>query len=171
MTRLEAQELTCAYHQHTVLHDLSLTVQPGEILALLGPNGAGKTTLLRALARLLRPRTGTVLLAGTNIWRLRPRAVARCLALAPQNQEVSSPLTVAQAVALGRAPHRGWPDRAPVLGARRYVPGLRSASTALATIPAAVAFTDFAPNVFVLTCAPQASLVRSLRRPPILCIP
>jgi ABC-type multidrug transport system ATPase subunit len=37
MTRLEAQELTCAYHQHTVLHDLSLTVQPGEILALLGP--------------------------------------------------------------------------------------------------------------------------------------
>src|SRR5919198_5774160 len=103
MTRLEARELTCAYHQHTVLHDLSLTVQPGEILALIGPNGAGKTTLLRALARLLRPRTGTVLLAGANIWRLRPRAVARCLALAPQSQEVSSPLTVAQAVALGRA--------------------------------------------------------------------
>ena len=57
MTRLEARELTCAYNQHTVLHDLALTVQPGEILALLGPNGAGKTTLLRALARLLRPRT------------------------------------------------------------------------------------------------------------------
>jgi iron complex transport system ATP-binding protein len=75
--------------------------------ALLGPNGAGKTTLLRALARLLRPRTGTVLLAGANIWRLRPRAVARRLALAPQSEGVSSPLTVAQAVALGRAPHRG----------------------------------------------------------------
>jgi iron complex transport system ATP-binding protein len=108
MTRLEARELTCAYHQHTMLHDLSLTVQSGEILALLGPNGAGKTTLLRALARLLRPRTDTVLLAGTNIWRLRPRAVARRLALAPQSEGVSSPLTVEQAVALGRAPHRGW---------------------------------------------------------------
>jgi iron complex transport system ATP-binding protein len=108
MTRLEARELTCAYNQHTVLHDLALIVQPGEILALLGPNGAGKTTLLRALARLLRPRTGTVLLAGTNIWRLRPRAVARRLALAPQSEGVSSPLAVEQAVALGRAPHRGW---------------------------------------------------------------
>jgi iron complex transport system ATP-binding protein len=108
MTRLEAQKLTCAYHQHTVLHDLSLTVQPSEILALLGPNGDGKRTLLRALACLLRPRTGTALLASTNIWRLRPRAVARRLALAPQSEEVSSPFTVEQAIALGRAPHRGW---------------------------------------------------------------
>jgi iron complex transport system ATP-binding protein len=108
MTRLEAQHLTCAYDRHTVLHDLSLTVQPGEILALLGPNGAGKTTLLRALARLLRPRLGTVLLAEQDIWRLRPRAVARRLALAPQSEGVSWPVTVEQAVALGRAPHRGW---------------------------------------------------------------
>lgn len=108
MTRLEAHGLTCAYNRRTVLHDLSLTVQPGEILALLGPNGAGKTTLLRALARLLRPRAGTVLLAGENIWQLRPRAVARRLALAPQSEGMSSPITVEQAVALGRAPHRGW---------------------------------------------------------------
>ena len=108
MTRLEARDLTCAYDRHTVLHDLSLTVQSGEILALLGPNGAGKTTLLRALARLLRPRAGTVLLDGENIWRLRPRTVARRLALAPQSEGMSSPVTVEQAVALGRAPHRGW---------------------------------------------------------------
>ena len=67
MTHLEAQELTCAYNRCIVRHALSLTVQPGEILPLLGPNGAGKTTLLRALARLLRPRAGTVLLAGENI--------------------------------------------------------------------------------------------------------
>ena len=73
MTRLEARELTCAYNQHTVLHDLALIVQPGEILASLGPNGAGKTTLLRALARLLRPHTGTVLLDGTC--RTRPMTI------------------------------------------------------------------------------------------------
>lgn len=108
MTRLEARDLTCAYDRQTVLHDLSLTVQSGEILALLGPNGAGKTTLLRALARLLRPHAGTVLLDGENIWRLRPRVVARRLALAPQSEGMSSPVTVEQAVALGRAPHRGW---------------------------------------------------------------
>src|SRR5262249_15052124 len=108
MTCLEAQHLTCAYGRQTVLHDLSLTVQAGEILALIGPNGAGKTTLLRALARLLRPRMGTVLLADQNIWRLRPQAVARRLALAPQSEGVSWPMTVEQAVALGRAPAPGW---------------------------------------------------------------
>ena len=108
MTHLEAQELTCAYHQRVVLQALSLEVRPGDIVALVGPNGAGKTTLLRALARLLRPRSGTVLLAGTHIWQLRPRTVARQLALAPQSEGVFAPMTVEQAVALGRAPHRGW---------------------------------------------------------------
>ncbi|MBM3222667.1 MAG: ABC transporter ATP-binding protein [Candidatus Tectomicrobia bacterium] len=108
MNRLSAQHLTCAYSKHTVLHDLSLAVQAGEVLALLGPNGAGKTTLLRTLARLLRPRAGNVLLAGDDIWRLRPRTAAQRLALAPQSESMTTPVTIEQAVALGRAPHRGW---------------------------------------------------------------
>jgi iron complex transport system ATP-binding protein len=108
MHPLEAQKLTCAYDQHVVLQALTLALHAGEVLALIGPNGAGKTTLLRALARLQQPQTGTVLLAGQNAWRLSPKAVARCLALAPQQEAVHWPGTVEQAVALGRAPHRGW---------------------------------------------------------------
>lgn len=108
MHPLEAQDLLCTYDQHVVFRELGLTLRTGEVLALIGPNGAGKTTLLKALARLLRPQKGTVLLAGQNVWRVSSSAVARRLALAPQQEVTHWPVTVEQAVALGRAPHRGW---------------------------------------------------------------
>jgi len=107
MKPLEGINLTCAYDDRIVLEGLSLAAQPGEVLGLIGPNGVGKTTLLRALARLLRPREGVVLLGDRDLWRIAPRSVARALSLAPQSNP-NWPLTVEQVVALGRAPHRGW---------------------------------------------------------------
>ncbi|NNJ11825.1 ABC transporter ATP-binding protein [Chloroflexales bacterium ZM16-3] len=104
---LAAEGLRCVLGGRDVLDEVRLQVRPGEVLALIGPNGAGKTTLLRALARLLRPLGGAVSLEGQDIWRLRPRPVARRLALAPQGADLW-PLTVEQFVGLGRAPHRGW---------------------------------------------------------------
>lgn len=108
MKSLEARNLTCAYDGQHVLENLCLAALPGEVLGLIGPNGVGKTTLLRAMARLLRPRQGAVLFAGQDLWHMAPRSVARRLALAPQADGGTWPLTVEQAVALGRAPHRGW---------------------------------------------------------------
>lgn len=105
---VDIRNLTCAYNGQPVLRDMALTVHPGEVLALIGPNGAGKTTALRALARLLRPRGGTVMLSGRDVWDMPPREVARRLALAPQTDGISLPVTVEQAISLGRAPHRGW---------------------------------------------------------------
>jgi len=108
MGTMQIQNLTCSYNGQSVLKEFSLSVEPGQVLILIGPNGAGKTTLLRAVARLLRPRLGTVLLDGQDVWRLPPRDLARQLALAPQTNGLSLPLTVDQAIVLGRAPHRGW---------------------------------------------------------------
>lgn len=108
MKTLEVQNLACAYDGRSVLENLCLAARPGEVLALIGPNGVGKSTLMRAMARLLRPSRGRVLLAGRDLWRTAPRDVARQLALAPQASGTQSPVTVEQAVALGRAPHRGW---------------------------------------------------------------
>ncbi len=108
MTTLEARELSCAYDQREVLEKISLRIEPGEVVALLGPNGAGKTTLLRALARLLRPEAGQVFLGTRDIWKLSPREVARQAALSPQSEGRDWPLTVREAVLLGRVPHRGW---------------------------------------------------------------
>lgn len=108
MKSLETQNLTCAYNGFPVLEKLCLEAHPGQVLALIGPNGVGKSTLLRAMARLLEPKQGKVLLAGRDLWSAAPRDIARQLALAPQASGSSWTATVAHAVALGRAPHRGW---------------------------------------------------------------
>lgn len=105
---LKTDEIVCHYGDRQVLDHLSLAARSGEVLALIGPNGAGKTTVLRALARLLRPRSGRVLLQERDVWSLSPRDVAQNMALSPQNEHRDWPLTVAEAVLLGRTPHRGW---------------------------------------------------------------
>ncbi|MFO7904504.1 MAG: ABC transporter ATP-binding protein [Pirellulaceae bacterium] len=108
MNGLETHQLSCGYPNRRVLEDLSLDVQPGEVLALLGPNGSGKTTLLRTLARLLAPQKGSVVLHEQDIWAMRADESARQVALTPQTERRDWPLSVEESVALGRAPHRGW---------------------------------------------------------------
>lgn len=108
MSTLEARDLSCGYGRRRVFEALSLAARAGEVLVLLGPNGAGKTTLLRALARLLRPMHGSVLLYGEDIWALRADQVSRRVAIMPQTERRDWPLTVEESVRFGRVPHRGW---------------------------------------------------------------
>jgi iron complex transport system ATP-binding protein len=104
----ETCDLTCSYDTRTVFEHLNLEVRAGEVLALIGPNGVGKSTLLRALARLLKPKYGKVLLAGRNLWQISSGEAARKLAFAGQSDGEGWPATVEQVIALGRSPHRGW---------------------------------------------------------------
>lgn len=108
-TLLSAKNLSCGYGRCPVLKGIDLEVREGEVLSLIGPNGAGKTTLLHTLAGLLTPLEGEVSLGGRSASRMSGRETARFLALAPQRATQSAwPLTVSEAVSLGRAPHRGW---------------------------------------------------------------
>jgi len=108
MTSLELHDITCAYNSQPIISQISLHVHPGEVLALIGPNGVGKSTLLRAMARLMRPAHGNVILASRDIWQISARDAARSLAFAPQANSEAWSATVEQVVSLGRAPHRGW---------------------------------------------------------------
>jgi branched-chain amino acid transport system ATP-binding protein len=105
---LEVRELTVSYGMVRALDEVSLTVDEGGITAVLGANGAGKTTLLRAVNGLVRPRSGSVLLDGTDITRLPVEEVVRLgLAHVPEGRGVITELTVHDNLRLGGL----WRDR------------------------------------------------------------
>jgi iron complex transport system ATP-binding protein len=88
----------------------TFSVAFGEVVGIVGPNGSGKSSLLKLLAGLLRPESGTIRLAGHAMSDLTPLAVAKTLAMVPQEQPQVFPFTVAETVLMGRFPHRqaGW---------------------------------------------------------------
>jgi iron complex transport system ATP-binding protein len=104
---LQLTDVSFSYERHSVLEDVSFTVEAGECAALIGPNGIGKTTLLRLAAGLLPCSRGTVSLAGSRLDTLRRREAARLVALVPQRFEVPFDFTVEQIVEQGRTPYLG----------------------------------------------------------------
>ncbi|CAM3193118.1 ABC transporter ATP-binding protein [Deinococcus saxicola] len=66
---IEVSHYSKRYGAHQAVQDLSFTVQPGTVFGLLGSNGAGKTTTIRALVGLTRPTSGTVRVAGFDVWK------------------------------------------------------------------------------------------------------
>lgn len=108
MSDLRTERLTLAYEDDPVVAGLDLLIPSGRITALVGPNGCGKSTLLRGLARLLRPRGGTVYLDGASIFTMPTKELARRLGILPQGPVAPEGLTVRELVAQGRHPHQKW---------------------------------------------------------------
>ncbi|MEL6982512.1 MAG: ABC transporter ATP-binding protein, partial [Actinomycetota bacterium] len=104
--RLRADGVQLAYDGHVVVDDLTFEVPDGQITVIIGPNACGKSTLLRALARLLRPRRGGVVLDGEDIHRLPTKEVARRLGLLPQSPISPEGILVVDLVSRGRTPHQ-----------------------------------------------------------------
>jgi iron complex transport system ATP-binding protein len=100
--RLSARHLDIGYRNHVVGRDISLDLDPGEVLCLLGPNGAGKTTLFRTLLGLQRPLGGAVLVDDVPIGRLRPVEIAQRMAYVPQAHVTEFSFTVLDVVLMGR---------------------------------------------------------------------
>ncbi len=94
-----------SYPHRRLFHALDAEIPADACIALVGPNGSGKTTLLRLAAGSLRPARGDVRLRGESIASLSQRAIARSIALVPQNVEVSFPFTVQQFIEQGRTPY------------------------------------------------------------------
>lgn len=89
------------------LHGVGLTVPTGALFGILGPNGSGKTTLLRVLAGILAPDSGRVRVDGLDLSSLSRRALARRLAVVPQETHLAFDYSVLEIALMGRYPHLG----------------------------------------------------------------
>ncbi len=92
---IEVTALTKLYDQFVAVNELSLAVQPGEVLGLVGPNGAGKTTTLRCLAGIIPPTRGTVRVCGADMT-TDPVAAKREIAFLSDEPRLFDYLTVRQ---------------------------------------------------------------------------
>ncbi|MET0865824.1 MAG: ABC transporter ATP-binding protein, partial [Nakamurella sp.] len=104
--RLRADALTIGYDARVISSGLSVEIPDNEFTVIIGPNACGKSTLLRALARMLSPSAGSVLLDGQEISSYPSKEVARRLGLLPQSSVAPDGITVADLVARGRYPHQ-----------------------------------------------------------------
>lgn len=93
--------------KRTILSDVSLEVNPGEVLALVGPNGVGKSTLLATLAGEIVPARGEAMIVGRPSSSYRPKELARLRSVLLQSNDVSFPFRVRQVVQMGRNPWAG----------------------------------------------------------------
>jgi len=102
---LECRGVDVCVESRVLVRGLDLAVGGGSMLAVLGPNGSGKSLSLHTLAGLRSPRAGEVLIENRPLTAWRRSALARELALLPQNVEDPFPASVIETVLLGRHPH------------------------------------------------------------------
>jgi branched-chain amino acid transport system ATP-binding protein len=122
---LELQSITGGYYDEIVLQNVSIAVPPASVVALIGPNGAGKTTTLRMAAGLLHPRTGSVILDGSDVTTASPSSRAKRGMCFVEGRAVFPSLSVRENVVLfsPRGKETAAFDEAaaefPILGKRR----------------------------------------------------
>jgi branched-chain amino acid transport system ATP-binding protein len=99
---LSLRNVQVAYGKAQALHDVSLEIADGEVVALIGANGAGKTTTLRTISGLLRPSSGDIEFEGKPIAGNSPDAIVRAgIAQCPEERHVWPEMTVAENLELG----------------------------------------------------------------------
>jgi branched-chain amino acid transport system ATP-binding protein len=127
---LHVQAIDAFYGDFQALFGVSLTVEPGQVVAVIGANGAGKSTLLRSIAGLMPPRRGDIVFDGARVGALPAfDVVKRGIALVPEGRRLFPSLSVEENLLIGGQSKRPGPwtlqriyDLFPVLAERRHLP-------------------------------------------------
>ena len=102
---IEINNLSLGYQDKLVVKNLSLKFPKNKVIALIGPNGCCKSTTLKAVARLLKPKQGSITHKGQDIWQKSPKEYAQELAFLPQQHLVPEGIKVHELIAYGRSPY------------------------------------------------------------------
>jgi branched-chain amino acid transport system ATP-binding protein len=114
MTVLVVDDITVSYGRLTALRGVTLQVDEGEILFVTGPNGAGKSTLLNAIAGVVPPASGSILIDGAKVTGAAPEDIARRgFSLVPEGRNVFGALTIEENLKVGTGMRA---DRAKIAG-------------------------------------------------------
>jgi branched-chain amino acid transport system ATP-binding protein len=117
MKVLKIQNIKSYYGNLLVLKNLSLHINPGEIVTLIGANGSGKSTLLKSIMGLLPPRQGTIVFQDRDITHLPTEKIVRLgIALVPEGRHIFAPLTVQDNLVLGSYSRYSYHNKQEVMG-------------------------------------------------------
>lgn len=124
---LKVEGLTAGYHHLQILHEISLSVEAGQIVALVGANGAGKTTTLKTISGLTKAWSGSITFQGEAIHGMRPNSIVRKgLVQVPEGRALFGDLNVEDNLAMGAWTKKGRTDELervydlfPILAERR----------------------------------------------------
>jgi branched-chain amino acid transport system ATP-binding protein len=99
---LDIRNINVYYGAIHALEDVTVKVEPGEIVAIIGSNGAGKSTLLRTISGLLRPRTGTMSFKGQDLTSMAPHDIVRAgISHSPEGRRIFTNMSVHENLQLG----------------------------------------------------------------------
>ena len=106
---LQINDLSFRYTggDRTIFHNVSFSLDTGEVLTILGTNGAGKSTLLNCIANLAKPDSGKILLEGRDMELMQPTEVAQIIGYVPQIHTPAYAYSVREFVVMGRTPYIG----------------------------------------------------------------
>lgn len=105
---LTVDDLSFGYRKKKILNNICLELHKGEILSIVGPNGTGKTSLLKCILGINRPDSGSVRVNDRDAFGMDRRDHAKCVGYVPQSSPSKFPITVFDAVLMGRRPYIRW---------------------------------------------------------------
>lgn len=106
LARLYTENLSVHYDKTAIIQDLTIEIPDGKITTIIGPNGCGKSTLLKAITRIIKSKSGSIILDGKHISKEDTKALARKMAILPQTPDSASGLSVGELVSYGRFPYQ-----------------------------------------------------------------